>query len=90
MWNLFDSPRRGLTQLVFACLASAYYFFGTPVRRETWGFSPFQKREPSYFEQFQSGSPSDFVVLFTLFLIIWIVFAIATVIVDYRATGRLW
>lgn len=90
MWNLFESPRRGITQLVLALLLSAFYFFGNPQPRHTMALSPFRERRPSIFDQFQSGNPDDFAVLFALGLIIWIIYAIAVTIVDYRTTGRIW
>ena len=92
MHRLFDGPPpRGLVQLIITLALCGFYFFGTPKPRyqpaivSFWG-----PREPSFFEQMRSGSPSDFVVLFTLGLIILIVYSIAVAIVDYRKTGRLW
>ncbi len=90
MWSLFDCPKRGLTYLALAVIASAVYFFGNPGPRNTWYLAPFREGRPSFFEQFQSGNPNDFAVVFTFGLILWIGYAVAVLISDYRATGRLW
>ena len=92
MYKLFDGPPpRGLVQLILTLLLCGVYFFGSPKPRHELGIVSFWKtREPSFFEQMRSGSPSDFVVLFTLGLIIWILYSIAVTIVDYRSTGRWW
>jgi hypothetical protein len=42
------------------------------------------RRGPSLLEQFQSGNPSDFAVLFVLGWIIVIFYAIAVTVMDYR------
>jgi hypothetical protein len=82
MYRLFDGPPRGIVQLIAAILLSLLYFFGTPGR----GYS----RRPSFFEEFQSGNPSDFAVLFGFALLVWIGFSVAVTIMDYRSSGRLW
>lgn len=82
MYRLFDGPPRGIIQLIAAMLASLLYFFGTPGRGHS--------HRPSFFEEFQAGTPSDFAVLFTFGLLLWIGFSIAVTLTDYRNTGRLW
>lgn len=83
MYRLFDGPPpRGIVQLILCLLASAFYFFVYSGR--------FGRRFPTIFEQFQSGNPDDFAVLFGLGLIIWIGFSIAVVIVDFKSSGRWW
>lgn len=79
MRNLFDPPLRGPFQLVLVLVLSAAYFFGSHGPRGI----PINRR-PSFFEEFQSGDPSEFAVLFSLGLLIWIGYAIAITITDYR------
>ncbi len=76
----WDGPVRGHIHLAVAILFSAYHFFLNDGRRGV--------RHPTMFEQFQTGSPSDFVVLVSLGMIIWIGYAVAVLIVDYR-DGRI-
>lgn len=83
MYRPFDGPPpRGMVQLILSLLGSAFYFFVYDGR--------YGSRFPTTFEQFQSGNPDDFSVLFALGLIIWIGFSIAVVIVDFRSSGRWW
>lgn len=81
MWNLLDGPPRGLLHLGATIGLSALMFVTSPGRGG---------RGPSVLEQFQSGNPSDFAVVYTLGILIWIGYAVAVVIADYRSTGRLW
>lgn len=72
----YDPPLRGPMQLMLVLVSSALYLFYRPGR--------FMNRRPSVFEEFQSGNPSDFAVLVSLGLLIWIGCAIAVTIMDYR------
>lgn len=82
MYRLFEGPPRGILQLIASLVASFIYFFVYDGR--------YGRRYPTFFEEFQSGNPNDFVVVFTFGLILWIGYSVAVVISDYRATGRLW
>ncbi|UXN76077.1 hypothetical protein N8D56_25560 (plasmid) [Devosia sp. A8/3-2] len=83
MYRLFDGPLpRGIIQLILSLLASAFYFFIYNGR--------YRVQRPTIFEQFQSGSPDDFSVLYAGGLLIWIGFSIAVVITDFRNSGRWW
>ncbi|WP_156385686.1 hypothetical protein [Devosia sp. Root685] len=73
---LYDPPVRGPLQLVLVLVSSAIYLFYRPGR--------FMNRRPSVFEEFQSGNPSELAVLISLGLLLWIGYAIAVTIMDYR------
>ncbi len=79
MWRWmkwWDGPVRGPIQLAGAILGSAYLFFFHDGR---W-----PRQYPTLFEQFQTGSPSDFAVIMSLGMIICIGYAVAVTIADYR------
>lgn len=76
---LFDPPLRGPIHLVLVFLVAAASLF-----RRGGRYSFFSGHHPSVFDEFISGNPSDFAVLFSLGLLIWVGFAIAVTIEDYR------
>ncbi len=79
MWSQmkwWDGPVRGSLQLASSILCSACYFFFYNGSRG--------RRHPTMFEEFQSGSPSDFTVLVSVGMMLLIGYSIAWFIVDKR------
>ncbi|UXN68238.1 hypothetical protein N8A98_13225 [Devosia neptuniae] len=70
-------PASGILQLVIATGMGFLMFTRDNGPR-------FNRTKPSFLEEFQSGNPSDFAVLFVLGWIIVIGYAIAVTIMDYR------